>query len=96
MEAILRLLHGQGLNVSFFKPCSHQRHSPLAGAALELWWLIRGALGTLVSAQGWGWPRAAAAGMFPACRIQIAAGGLALAWLGSLLPLWFPLIQPSG
>ncbi|XP_023785724.1 regulator of G-protein signaling 10 isoform X3 [Cyanistes caeruleus] len=48
MEVILRLLHGQGLNVSFFKPYSHQRHSPSAGAGLELWLLIRGTLGTLM------------------------------------------------
>lgn len=74
MEVILRLLHGQDLNASFSKPRSHQRHGPLAG--VELWLLIRGTLGTLESAQGWGWPRAAAAGLLSACRIQIAAGGL--------------------
>lgn len=90
MEVILRLLHGQGLNISFFKAQS------CSWCWLELWLLIRGTLGTLVSAQGWGWPRAAAAGLLSACTIQIAAGGLALAWLGSLLPPWLPLIQPSG
>lgn len=79
MEVILRLLHGQGLNAFFFKSHSYQRHSPFAGAGLELWLLIRGT-------QGSGWPRAAAAGLLSDCRIQIATGG---AWMLPGLCLFF-------
>lgn len=87
MEGILRLLHGQDLNASFFKPHSHQRHSPLAAVELRL--LIRGALG---SAQDGPEQLLLAGSQHAEFRLQQGLGSC-LAWFSS--PLWLPLIQPS-
>ena len=89
---------GKGLNASFIKPASHQRHSPLVGAGLGMWLLIRCTAGNTDEYPWLGIVQCLLlhGPCFQCAEFRLQQGGLPPAWLGSILPHWLSLIQPSG